>query len=45
MVQKNLALQQASEQRKFADMSRDISESLLRVISGIADMDIAAGTI
>ena len=45
MVQENLAVQQASEQRKFADINKDISESLLQVVSGIADLDIAAGTI
>lgn len=45
MVQENLVLQQASGQRKFADMTKDISASLLQVISGIVDLDIAAGTI
>ena len=44
-VQENLALQQASEQRKFAGMTKDISASLLQVIDGIVDLDIAAGTI
>lgn len=42
-VQEDFALQQASEQRKFAELNKDISESLLQVINSIEDLDIAAG--
>ena len=42
-VQEDFELQQASEQRKFAELNKDISESLLQVINSIDDLDIAAG--
>lgn len=44
-VHEELALQQVSEQRKFAEINKNISESLLQIMSGIDDLDIAAGTI
>ena len=42
-IQEDLALQQAFEQGKFAELNRDVSESLLQVINSIEDLDIAAG--
>lgn len=42
-VQEDLIAQQASEQRQFAELNIDISESLLHVINSIEDLDIAAG--
>jgi hypothetical protein len=42
-IQEDLASQQASEQRRFAELNKDISDSLLQVINSIEDLDIAAG--
>lgn len=42
-IQEDLASQQASEQRRFAELKKDISDSLLQVINSIEDLDIAAG--
>jgi hypothetical protein len=42
-IQGDLASQQTSEQRKFAELNKDTSESLLQVINSIEDLDIAAG--
>lgn len=42
-VQEDLASQQAVEHIKFAELNKDISESLLQVINSIEDLDMAAG--